>query len=502
LASPNKSARIRSQGNSAVLNEDTYIIVRILKSLVVIVSSALFSCTTTHDSVVTPAPGSSTSTNSGGVSLSQWYVDSLPLCTMRGSQLEEFQTSDQGDLWQRIRAGFHFPPAHNHPRVQEQVRWYSKHPRYMAQISKNGSKYLYHIVEELEKRNMPMELALIPVVESAYNPFARAPGDITGMWQMIPGTARRLGLKQTFWYDGRKDVVAQTDAALDYLQKLNGMFGGDWLLTVAAYNRGEGAIAKAVKNSKRQGKSGDYWDLAFTKEIGTYVPKLLAIKAMIEEPERYGMTLYPIPNRPYFAAIDVGAPINLSQATQFANVSLAELQGLNPGITRGATDPSGPHTIYVPQDKAALFIEKMATIPLEKVVATAYPAAATATTGSRYRVQPGDSLSVIAKRHNTTVKALQALNNLKGTNIVAGETLIVAAESAPVAVSSVSAPSPKTNSPVATAKGQSVQHKVASGESLWTIGKRYKVSVRQLIQWNRLPSSGRIRPGQILVIGQ
>lgn len=420
-------------------------------------------------------------------SLSRWYAESLDLCHIRDTELEDFILPYEADLWQRMRAGFQLPLMENE-RVQAQLGWYGNHPSYMNRVSERGSKYLFYIVEQLEERGMPLELALLPIVESAFDPFAYSHGRASGMWQVIPGTGTMLGLKQNWWYDGRRDVVASTDAALDYLEQLHRRLDGDWLLALAAYNSGAGNVWKAIRKNKKLGKPIDYWSLDLPKETKDYVPRLLAIKALIEQPELYGIRLYPVANEPYFTAIDVGSQIDLAQAAEFAEMSMDDFYGLNPGFNQWATDPDGPHTLILPRDKADAFAERVATIPLEQRV-----------TWQRYTIKPGDSLISIARAHKTTVDSLQAINEIKGSAIRAGKTLLVPMASAKAQHYSHSS-TQRTKRKQAKGQGQRVQYQVVSGDSLWSIGRRYKVSSKQLATWNGLSPGDTIRPGQSLVI--
>lgn len=425
--------------------------------------------------------------NQSKVKLSQWHRESLDLCHIRGSELDDFELPYQVDLWQRLRGGFQLSETNNR-RVQQQIGWYGDHPSYMTRVSERGSKYLYHIVEELERRNMPTELALLPIVESAFDPFAYSHGRASGMWQVIPGTGKMLGLKQNWWYDGRRDIVASTDAALNYLEQLHRRFDGDWLLALAAYNSGAGNVWKAIRKNKARGRPTDYWSLDLPKETQDYVPRLLAIKSLVETPEVYGLSLFPVANKPYFAAVDVGSQIDLAQAAEFAEMTMDEFYELNPGFNQWATDPDGPHTLVLPLAKAEAFSERLAGVPPEERV-----------TWQRYVIQRGDSLSTIAAKHKTTVDSLQAINNLNGASIRAGKTLLVPMASANAQHYSHSLPQ-RVKRTQAKGKGRKLQYQVVSGDSLWSIGKRYSVSSKQLAAWNNMAPSDPIRPGQKLVI--
>ncbi|MEJ2382242.1 MAG: transglycosylase SLT domain-containing protein [Gammaproteobacteria bacterium] len=263
-------------------------------------------------------------------------------------------------VWQRLRRGFRLPDYDN-PRVRTQLQWYANHQEYLKRVMDRAEPFLYMITQQVEKRGMPSEIALLPVVESAFQPFAYSHGRAAGIWQFIPSTGRLYGLKQNWWYDGRRDVVASTDAALDYLDKLDKQFNGDWLLALAAYNSGEGTVASAVARNRRRHIPTDFWSLRLPQETESYAPKLLAIAAIIKNPQKYGIQLKPIPNKPQVALVDVGSQIDLALAADMAGISIEEMYRLNPGFNRWATDPRGPYRLLVPVDKKERFTGCAAT---------------------------------------------------------------------------------------------------------------------------------------------
>jgi len=266
------------------------------------------------------------------------------------------------DIWQRLFSLYQLPVIEN-DRIQAEIDHYSKHPEYFARIQKNAAPYLYYIVNEVEKHNMPGEIALLPVVESAFRPFAYSHGRAAGLWQFIPSTGKYFGLKQTWWYDGRRDVVASTDAALTYLNRLSTRFDDDWLLALAAYNAGGGTISKAIKRNKSRGKKTDYWSLKIRKETHHYVPKLIAIAHILANAEQYNITLLPIPNEPYFEKVDITKQIDLARAAQLADISIDDIYQLNPATNQWATDPQGPHYLLVPVTQADTFKQKLSALP-------------------------------------------------------------------------------------------------------------------------------------------
>lgn len=395
------------------------------------------------------------------------------------------------DLWERIRLGYKLPQQDNR-RIEQQLSWYARHPAYMKRVSARAERYMYHIVEELERRKMPLEIALLPIVESAFDPFAYSHGRASGMWQIVPGTGRMLGLKQNWWYDGRRDVVASTNAALNYLERLHKRFNGDWLLALAAYNSGGGNVSKAIRKNKKRGKPTDFWHLDLPKETKAYVPRLIALSRLIAEPSKHNVVLTPIFNRPHFASVKVGSQIDLAQAAELADIDMDVLYHLNPAFNRWATDPKGPHELLIPIEKSLAFAEKVATIPQSERV-----------TWDRYTIKSGDSLSTIAQKYKVSVASLRSINQLRSNSIRAGKTLMV-----PMATKSGKHYSYSVDERVAKRyastsmreKGQQIDYIVKPGDSLWTISRRYKVSTGKIAKWNSMAPRDPIKPGQTLKI--
>jgi membrane-bound lytic murein transglycosylase D len=459
------------------------------KLSLLLLSAALAACSSLQQK--TPSSDDSYSLLSGKSKqqLSSWHFESLALCEIQGSDLEDFSLPVSVDVWDRVRDGFRLPPLVNR-RIQQEIDWHSKHPSYIARVSERAEKYLFHIVEEIDKRGMPMELALLPIVESAFDPFAYSHGRAAGMWQFIPGTGKMFGLKQNWWYDGRRDVLASTDAALTYLEQLHRQLGGDWMLALAAYNSGVGNVQRAVARNKAAGKPTDYWSLKLPRETEMYVPRLLALKALVESPDAYNLSFYPIANEPYFLSVDVGSQIDLAQAAEWAGMTMKDFSALNPAFNRWATDPEGPHRLLLPRDKAGTFIEKLTEVPEDQRVVW-----------DLYQIKSGDTLSTIAKQHNTTIQFLQSINHIQGTSIRAGKTLMVPKSAASAEHYTASAPQ-RLQRTQASGKGNRVEYHVKKGDTLWSIGRQYQVSTRQLAQWNGMAPGDTLRLGQKLVIWQ
>ena len=255
-------------------------------------------------------------------------------------------TMAPANLWDRIRKGFGLNDV-NSPLVQQQIEWFASHPDYIRRTVERSSRYLHYIVEEVQKRGMPTEIALLPVIESAFNPVAYSRAHASGIWQFIPSTGKLYGLQQNFWYDGRRDVMAATNAALDYLEKLYDMFGS-WDLALAAYNWGEGAVSRAIAKNTARGLPGDYQSLTMPSETRYYVPRLQAVKSIVANPAQYGLTLAEIPNRPYFATVTTSRHIDMRLAAKLADTPLEEFMSLNPGYSRPVIRASGEQTLLVP----------------------------------------------------------------------------------------------------------------------------------------------------------
>lgn len=317
------------------------------------------------------------------------------------------------DIWTRIRKGFDFP-AVDPNRIRPYIDEYLKHPVLLKQILRRGEPYLFHILARLEQDNLPAELALLPVVESAFDPFATSPAGAAGIWQFMPDTATYVGLKQDWWYDGRRDIIASTEAALDYLDQLHERFGNDWLLTLAAYNAGSTRVRRAITNNRDSGRPVDFWHLSLPAETRAYVPKLIALRAIIENPHEYNISLPALSDTRYFSSVQIRGQIELKVAAQLAGVPLADLQRLNPGYDRSVTPPGTTHTLLFPKSAAGVFLERLARLPQEQRVRSV-----------RHRIRRGDNLSTIAHHYRTTLSALRKVNRLKGSKIIAGDFLMV-----------------------------------------------------------------------------
>ena len=391
----------------------------------------------------------------------------------------------EGDLLDYVAARLRLPDA-DQQRIDQEYRWYVSHPDYLDRVFTRARRYLPYIVEQVEQRGMPIDIALLPVVESAFDPFAYSHGRASGLWQFIPGTGRMFGLTQDWWYDGRRDVVASTEAALDYLESLRKKTDGDWLLAIAAYNSGEGRVRSAVRRNKRAGKPTDFWHLDLPRETRGYVPKLLAIGRVVARRYEHGASLPTIGHAPYFDVVDVDGQIDLALAAEMADTSLDEMYRLNPGFNRWATRPNGPHRLAIPAGLRATFEDALARTPVDERVQW-----------TRYLIREGDVLGSIAKRHGTTVTVLKGANQLSSSRIRAGRYLMIPSARATQADYALSAPAREA---ARLAGSSGTRYTVRSGDSLWTIGRRFGVSSRALARWNGMAPGDTLRVGRELII--
>ncbi len=332
------------------------------------------------------------------------------------------------DLFERMRAGLSLQDF-DHPSVERQLDWYRSHPAYLQRSLGRARRYLHHIVESLEDRDMPLDLALLPIVESGFDPFAYSSCGAAGLWQFMDRTGRHYGLERSWWYEGRRDVVDATRAALDYLQALHDEFDGDWLLALAAYNAGERNVQRAVERAHRRGLPGDFFDLDLPRETRAYVPELLALSRLVAEPEVFGLELPEVPNTPYFALVPLDGQIDLRLAADLMGISLEELRALNPEFNRQATAPHGPPRLLVPVAARERFERALAELPPGKRLRFA-----------RHHVRRGETLSGIARHYRISIQALREANHLPGTLIRAGQDLLVPLSYRDIAVAAVQPP--------------------------------------------------------------
>ncbi len=462
-----------------------------------LVSSGCAPAPQTHNRTI-PLP--ETAPSAAMTESSDSTLGSLPATEIQASSLaalaklpqQETETAARDGLWSRLRAGYGIPetdPAH----YRKELDWYRQRQDFLYRVGNRARPYLHHLVAQIEKRGMPAELALLPVVESAFQPFAYSAGRASGLWQFIPATGKHYGLRQNWWYDGRRDVEESTRAALDYLSKLHREFGGDWLLAVAAYNCGEGNVQRALSRYKGSAQTPGFWHIRkqLPRETRGYVPRLLAIAAVVAEPARYGLKLDPIADESYFERVELDGQIDLALAASLAKVSLDEIYRLNPAFNRWATAPDGPHRLLLPVAQVAEFEAALASYPRDQRV-----------NWRRHRIRSGETLGGIAHKYRTTPTVLKQANRLRGNLIRAGHNLLI-----PVARKSLrsyrqSADRRRQRSIKSPASGSRKIYQVKKGDSLWSIARRKNLRISQISAWNGLNRGDPIRPGQRLTLWQ
>ena len=406
--------------------------------------------------------------------------------------IESIEEAQLHDLWVKIRSGFKLDHHLDNPRVQAELNWYRRHPDYIDRVATRATRYLFSIVSEIERRNLPMELALLPVVESAFDPFAYSHGRASGLWQFIPSTGKLYGLKIDYWYDGRRDVLAATNAALSYLQTSQQSLNQDWLLALAAYNSGEGNVRYSMRKNTKAGKPTDFFSLGLLRETRAYVPRLLAISEIIANPEKYDINLKPISNEPYFELVEVGSQIDLAKAAEMAGISIEELYLLNPAFNKWSTHPEGPHNLLIPVNQAASFKQSLLATPAARRISW-----------RSHKIKSGESLGTLARRYRTTVQTIRQANNIRGNLIIAGDSILI-----PVPGStnshyqlSDSERLKSTQAYVEKKLGSEPRHyTVQSGDNFWDLSRKFGVSMRSLAKWNGMATTDLLFPGRELLI--
>ncbi len=412
---------------------------------------------------------------------------------------------DSESIWQSITEGYQLDQGVN-PRIQREIDFYRTHPKAIPDVLTRAHPYLYMILNEIKKRNMPTEIALLPVIESAFHTRALSSANASGMWQFMAETAHVRGIKNDWWFDGRRDVYVSTNAALDLLQHLHDRLNNDWLLALAGYNWGALSVRKAVQNNKAKGLPTDYWSLKLPSETQRYVPKLLAIAKMIQKPEEYKLSLPDVPNIPYLTRIEIDQQIDLSTAAQMADMSWDEFHRFNAGHKRVTTDPGSSTHVLVPIDKVRTF-----AISLTKFTPQ------TQANWISYNINSGDNIESLAARYDTTSSAILKVNNLKQVPQV-GQVLLIpvgqkeieqqtqtTAQTTLAAASSVEAHE-QTNKhaliekKLLTNNHHKITHILKSKQPLGWLSKHYGVSLETLARANNITAKTVLRVGQSIII--
>ncbi len=449
------------------------------------------------------------------------------------ANIEQQEPEAPVDLWQRLRDGFEITPEKLPYTANKQLNRYLKNPHNLNILFKRSTPYLFHVTEQLENANLPLELALLPIVESNYDPLAYSPSHAVGLWQFIPSTATSLGLERSRWYEGRRDVVQSTAAAATYLAYLNKQFSGNWMHALAAYNSGEGAVRKAIRKNRRLGKTTDFWSLRLPRETKNYVPQLMALASIVKDAEKHQIKLPEIDNSSFFDIVELPGQIELAKIIEVTDVDEVTFTQLNSAYRRSVTPPKTGYSVLLPVDKSGVLSEFLATtdpstwaqyreyivqsgdtlshiakryqqtttqikstnrlrndflrvgqilrIPPngEVAVLTEYKTLQTQT----YTVVAGDTLSEIAEKHKVSIRNLKRSNNLSSNLINVGQVLIIKAPSNPKAT-----PIRKLN------------YQVRSGDSLYLIAKKFNLKISDITSWNKLDKNKYLQPGQRLTL--
>jgi membrane-bound lytic murein transglycosylase D len=397
---------------------------------------------------------------------------------------------EEVNIWRGLHRGFKLQHYDEYPAVQTQINWYLAHPDFLIRSTRRGDPFIYYINDQLQQRQLPSELALLPIVESAYNPYAYSRSGAAGLWQFLPGTAAMYSVKRNWWYDGRRDIFASTNAALDYLNYLNQYFNGDWLLTIAAYNAGEGRVQAAVNQNAAQNLPTDFWSLSLSDETRTYVPKLLALAYILSHQKQYPIEWPNTAEKSYLTSVKVNTQINLVATAEFANISMTEFYQLNPGFNRSASDPNSYSDIVVPLSKVEAFKAAMADQLAKNSIHY-----------ETYSVKPREGLHKIAAHFHCTLKELREINQLVSDQLYPNQALLVPVGEVLIA--------PKATVPnylmtvrnaISYSENVVKIHQVLAGETLTAIAKKYHIHYEQLMQWNHLTFDSVLRVGQKLTI--
>lgn len=380
------------------------------------------------------------------------------------------------EIWQRLRQGFRLGGIH-HPRVEREIQLLQRFPNAFRALMARSEPYLHHILNEIEAAGLPTELALLPAIESGYRPYVYSPDGAAGLWQFMPATGRMLGLEQDWWFDKRRSVRASTRAAITYLKRLNERFAGDWLQTLAAYNAGAGTVSRAIRIANRRDEPTDFWSLNLPGETDRYVPRLLALAAIVGDPQAYGLDLPEVIDQPYFAPVRTAGQIDLTVAANLAGIPVEDLLALNAGHRRWTSRPDGPHELLLPVERIQPFEQALAALPDDQRLRWRH-----------HRIRRGDSLSRIAREYGVTVEAIRRSNGLSDARIRAGEELVI-----PLSDSVTFADAGSNQ-----LARQRMHYRVRKGDSLYNIARRFQVTIADLKRWNHV---GRyIRPGERLTL--
>ena len=400
------------------------------------------------------------------------------------------------NLWDVLREEFALPHYEDNPAVQERIEWFMNNQDYLLRSASRAAPYLYYILQQVKKRHLPAELVLLPIIESGYNPFSLSNVGAAGIWQLMPDTATSLGVRQDWWYDGRRDVIASTRAALNHLSYLQSFFEGNWLYALAAYNTGEGNVLSAIKRNIRDGRPTNFWELPLSQQTRDYVPSLLALAVIISNPDRYPIYLPPVRNAPYLAQIEPDAQISLKQAATLAGINYKKMIQLNPGFNRPEKSTQTPFKLVLPIENVEQFTENLARSPYSHQIDWIH-----------YTVKSGDTLVSIAKKFNTTKSALRKLNHLSSNQIRHGTDLLIPSKESNSSESPekiMTAPSTQQTSIALKSTEYALQpgdtiYMIRSKDTLKSIAKKFHVD-KQLLQAVNELGNKNLKAGKQIII--
>ncbi len=387
------------------------------------------------------------------------------------------------DFWQELRNQFSLQySGASDPGFSKYEKLFAN-PKYFERLSSRGYWFMPYILDQVEKRGMPAEIVLLPAIESAYRADATSRSKAAGMWQFIAPTARRFGLRQDSWMDGRRDLVQSTRAALDYLQYLAEEFDQNWEHVFAAYNAGEGKLHREILKNRKAGKPTGFTHLKLRKETRDYVPRLFAVRNIIIDPEKYGIKLAPVPNRQTLAVVDTHIQTDLHVAASLIPASEKKLRYFNMGYKLGVTPPDGPHTIVLPADMADQLLAGLDELSAHQRLRW-----------TRHHVKKGEYLGLIAKKHRVTVDSIMHANRLSSHLIQIGQVLRI-----PISTGQLQYA--KKSSGEISVKDGYILYTIRPGDSLWKISRETKASIAQILRWNNILEHNLLFPGQKLIIG-
>lgn len=425
------------------------------------------------------------------------YTLPLTLCLLfiapafANNGLFSYFTTDQSNIWNALGGHFELTREADNAEVDRYVREFANAPYYLNELATNAAPYIFYVSEQLQKRDMPAVLALMPMVESDYDPFTYSSRGAVGLWQLMPGTATGFGLRINWWYDGRRDIVASTNVALNFLQYLHDRFH-NWLLAIAAYNTGEGTVDAAIRYNKRLGRPTDFWDLPLPYQTRAYVPKILALARIIQNQKTYHVHLKPVVNHAVFSTMELSDPINFSQLAKIAGTNLKTLRKLNPGFRRDQASPNRSYDLLIPIGNTLILANNLLAEEQKKQhqhsVKLKY-----------HRVKMGESLGVLAKRYHTRISAIKESNRLDSNVIHVGEKLFIPTNSTKIVqqdhennklnISESNIPGPKE-----------IIYIVKHNDSIASIGRHFGVSSQEIYFWNEFGNKQHIYPGEKITL--